>query len=274
VLEVAGVPAAVHLWFHLGPVATWHSTAYDQRLAATSAGSIIMWWAHERIFAGQVPRLVDLMPGHNPLKDRLGPDRAPILMLEATSRTLVSGVTFPVAHQARRVGRGLGYRLRAHRRRPVTPARPGPRRPRPATPVEVRPGTRGPQVEPLELDPGLRRFLAVAGGHPSPEAMAERWAEQDSWWRVGERPRALVRLGPPRPEPGPRPVREIVLLPGAQDDVREVLAGVASAVGEPLVADLAAGDDAEDAEDAGGFARLYRSVVPWPERAGRPGRRP
>jgi hypothetical protein len=102
------------------------------------------------------------------------------------------GVTFPVAHQARRVGRGLGYRLRAHRRRPVAPARPGPRRPRPATPVEVRPGTQGPKVEPLELDPGLRRFLAVAGGHPSPEAMAERWAEQDSWWRVGERPRATT----------------------------------------------------------------------------------
>jgi hypothetical protein len=274
VLLVAGVPAAVHLWFHLGPVATWHSTAYDQRLAATSAGTIIMWWAHERIFASSAPRVVDLMPGHNPLKDRLGPDRAPILMLEAARRTLVSGVSFPVARESRRLGRGAAFRLRARLRSPGSGGRSGPRQPGPARPVKASPGPPGPPVAPLELDPGLRRFLAVAGGHASPEAMAKRWTEKDTWWRVGERPRALVRLGPPHS--GPRPVREIVLLPGVEDDVREVLAGVAGAVGEPVVADLPATETEAEAEeeDAGGFARLVRSVVPWPARAPAPERRP
>jgi hypothetical protein len=266
VLVVAGVPAAVHLWFHLGPVASWHSTAYDQRLAATSAGSIIMWWAHERIFASSPPRVVDLLPGYNPLKDRLGPDRAPILMLEATRRTLVSGVSFPVAHRSRRLGRGVAYRLRSRLRTTAPPRLAARRRPKPARSIVASPGEAGPSVTRLELDAGLRRFLAVAGGHPSPEAMAQRWTEHDSWWLVGEEPRALVRLGPP--QPGPRPVREIVLLPGSGDEqVPEVLAGTASAVGEPVVADLL------DEEDDGGFARLYRSAVPWPARARGPARR-
>jgi hypothetical protein len=258
VLLVAGVPAAVHLWFHLGPVATWHSTAYDQRLAATSAGSIIMWWAHERVFADSTPRLVDLMPGHNVLKDRLGPDRAPILMLEATRRTLVSGVAFPLARESRRLGHGARFRVRSRLRRPR--ARSGPRRPGRSHQLAASPGAPGPPAAPLELDPGLRRFLAVVGGHPSPEAMARGWTERDSWWRVGPGagPQALVRLGPRHA--GPRPVREIVLLPDAGDDVREVLAGMASAVGEQVVADL----PEEEQEEAGGFARLYRSVVPWP----------
>ena len=272
VLLVAGRPAAVHLWFHLGPVATWHSTAYDQRLAATSAGTIIMWWAHERIFASAAPRVVDLMPGHNPLKDRLGPDRAPILMLEAARRTLVSGASFPVARESRRLSRGAAYRLRSRLRSAGTGGRPGPRQAGPARPVAASPGGPGPPVAPLELDPGLRRFLAVAGGHASPEAMAQRWTEEDSWWQVGDGPRALVRLGPSHP--GPRSVREIVLLPGVQDDVREVLAGVASAVGEPVVADLPATEGEQAEEDAGGFARLVRSVVPWPAQARPPGRRP
>jgi Acetyltransferase (GNAT) domain len=211
VLLIAGVPAAVHLWSHLGPVATWHSTAYDQRLAATSAGSSIMWWAHERIFAGATPRLLDLMPGHNLLKDRLGPDRAPIVMLEASRRTLVSGVSFPVAHTSRRLGRGVAYRLRARRRAPASRPPAGRGQAGPVQAIAASPGEPGPSVAPLELDPGVRRFLAVAGGHPSPEAMAARWAERDSWWRVGDEPQASVRLGPPHS--GRRPVREIVLLP-------------------------------------------------------------
>jgi Acetyltransferase (GNAT) domain len=145
VLLIAGVPAAVHLWSHLGPVATWHSTAYDQRLAATSAGSSIMWWAHERIFAGATPRLLDLMPGHNLLKDRLGPDRAPIVMLEASRRTLVSGSASrsPTPRAASAGASPTACAPAAGRRPPgrrPAGARPGPsRRSRPA------PASRGPR---------------------------------------------------------------------------------------------------------------------------------
>jgi hypothetical protein len=51
------------------------------------------------------------------------------------------------------------------------------------------------------------------------------------------------------------------------DHVPEVLAGMASAVGEPVVA-----EPPDEEDDAGGFARLYRSVVPWPARTGDPAR--
>jgi hypothetical protein len=93
VLRVTGRPAAAHIWFRLGSVATWLETAYDQRLAAIGPGSILMWWSQERIFADSPPGVVDFIPGHNPQKDRLGPDRSAIVILEAARRTLVSGAT-------------------------------------------------------------------------------------------------------------------------------------------------------------------------------------
>jgi hypothetical protein len=264
VLRVAGVPAAAHVWFRVGPVATWLSTAYDQRLAAVSPGSILMWRAQECLFAESPPRLLDFMPGDNPQKDRLSPDRAPLLLVEAARRTLVSGATFP----ARRRARDLLPRAIRRLRRAVTPRPPA--RPRPAARahhLEVAPGSGTLPAAPLELDTTRRRALAVLGGHASPEAMAERWQQGDSWWLVGERPSALVRLG----ALGSAAVAalELVLLEAGALPVEALLAAVATTVGATVKADLPAGCLAEpgagEAEgESGDPIPVHQAVLPWP----------
>ena len=77
VLRLDGQPAAAEVWFRLGQVATSLGTAYDKRMAALGPGSIIAWWAQERLFAEAVPGLIDHLPGYGPQKDQLGPDRSP-----------------------------------------------------------------------------------------------------------------------------------------------------------------------------------------------------
>jgi Acetyltransferase (GNAT) domain len=263
VLRVAGVPAAAHVWFRIGQVATWLSTAYDQRLAAVSPGSILMWRAQERLFAESPPHLLDFMPGDNPQKDRLSPDRTPLLLVEAARRTIASGVTFPVRRRARDLlPRALRRLRRAASRRPA--ARPGP--PVRARHLEVAPGSGTLPAAPLELDATGRRALAVLGGHASPEAMAERWHEGDSWWLVGERPSALVRLG----TLGSAAVAalELVLLEPGVLPVEALLA-VATAVGATVKADLPADCLAEpEAGEADGQPGapipVHEAVLPWP----------
>jgi hypothetical protein len=236
VLRLDGQPAAAEVWFRLGPVATSLGTAYDQRMAALGPGSIIAWWAQERLFAEAVPGLVDHLPGYGPQKDQLGPDRTPIVEVEAARRTVVSGVTFPVRRQLRylaprvagrvqRRARRLGRRAGAARRRRAAPARA----------VEIAPGLRPLPAEPLALDQSMRRFLAVAGGHPNPTAMTRGWQPTDTWWRVGAEPVALVRLGGTGDR---RVVREVVLLRDDHAPLTEVLAGLGATIGAPLAADL------------------------------------
>jgi hypothetical protein len=268
VLRVAGVPAAAHIWFRLGPVVTWLETAYDQRLSAIGPGSILMWRSQERIFAESPPRVVDFIPGHNPQKDRLGPDRTPIVVLEAARRTLVSGVTFPVRRQARFVVPAVTLRVRRKLRglRPA-PARPAAR----ARTVELggplRPGGDEPPVAELELDASVRRFLAAVTGHHSPDAMAEQWAQADSWWRVGVQPLALVRLGAAQ---GPaRQVREVVLFEAAVTRLAEVLAALAAGLAAPVGVDLAS-DDPADPEAAP--VPVAVALLPWPDRDADPWR--
>jgi CelD/BcsL family acetyltransferase involved in cellulose biosynthesis len=264
VLRVAGVPAAAHIWFRVGPVVTWLETAYDQRLSALGPGTILMWWSQERLFQEAAPRVVDFIPGHNPQKDRLGPDRTPIVILEAVRRTLVSGATFPVQRQARYVLPAVAFRVR----RKLSSLRPaGPAGHDAARTVEVAPGGGEEAVTELELGASFRRLLAAVTGHHSPDAMASTWPPGDSWWRVGDRPRALVRLGAPTATSEARPVREIVLFQATSDQVQEVLAAVATAVGGPVRADLTAAEDA--AEDAAGAATpipVTQAMLPWPER--------
>jgi CelD/BcsL family acetyltransferase involved in cellulose biosynthesis len=268
VLRLDGQPAAAEVWFRLGEVVISLGTAYDQRLAALSPGSIIAWWAQERLFAEAVPRLIDNLPGYGPQKDQLGPDRFPILEVEAARRTVVSGVTFPVRRQVRyaaprvagRVRRRLG---RLGRRAASTRGGRG----GPARTLEIAPGPRPLPAERLELDQPTRRFLAVAGGHPNPTAMTRCWGPADSWWRVGVEPLALVRLGAAGDR---RVVREVVLL-GDGAPLTEVLAGLGAAVGVPLTADL-------PAEHGQGGSRTSRPPIPvrrpvlgWPRRGrGRP----
>jgi CelD/BcsL family acetyltransferase involved in cellulose biosynthesis len=259
VLRVAGVPAAVHIWFRLGPVATWLETAYDQRLSALGPGTILMWWSQERIFRESVPGVVDFIPGHNPQKDRLGPDRTPIVVLEAARRTLVSGATFPVRRQVRYVAPAVA--LRARRKlaglRPSAPAGAAD----PGRAVEVASGDGGQPVAELELDASVRRFLAAVTGHHSPDAMAGAWAEGDSWWRVGNGPTALARVGHGNGDDDgvARLVREVVLFAAADGDVGQVLASLAGGLDAALQAPQ---------------VTVGRALLPWPRRDADPWRPP
>jgi CelD/BcsL family acetyltransferase involved in cellulose biosynthesis len=261
VLRVADVPAAGHVWFRVGPVAIWLSTAYDQRLAAISSGSILMWRAQERLFAESPVEVVDLLPGDNPQKDRLSPDRTPLLLIEAVRRTQVSGVTFPVRRQVRY----LAPRVVARARRKLagrgaeTPPSPAPRVRR----VRAAPGDGGLPAAPLELDTAHRRALAALTGHASPEAMAQSWRDGDRWWLVGSgQPVAAVRVA--AATDGPVDVRELLLLPPGGVPVEEVLAAVAGAVAAPVVAELPT--EAADGS-MGEPIPVGAAVLPWPSPA-------
>jgi hypothetical protein len=254
VLRVAGVPAAAELWFRLGDVASGPSTVYDRRMAALGPGSIIVWWAQERIFAeAPAPRLIDLLPGANPLKERLTPDRPPLLIVEAARRTVVSGASFPVRRRVRSVGQAAASRALtwARRTRARWPSRPrAPRGGLPTTGVRVLelPPTRPTlPVRRLEPDVPLLRFLAVAGGHRSPEAMARTWPAGDTWWRIGEDV-ALLRLG----DAGS--VREVVLLRDGTVEVEGLIGALAAAIGTPVRAALP--------------VPVHQAVLPWPAEAG------
>jgi hypothetical protein len=272
VLRVAGVPAAAHVWFRIGDVATWLSTAYDLRLAAVSPGSILMWRAQESLFGESPPRLLDFMPGDNPQKDRLSPDRAPLLLVEAARRTVATGVTFPVRQRVRDVLPRAVRRLRRGRDpRPAEPPRPVVR----TRHVEVAPGAGTLPAAALELDTTRRRALAVVCGHASPEAMAERWNQGDSWWLVGEPPVALVRLG--AVVGALAAALELVLLEPGALPVEPLLGAVATTVGATVTADLPeAGVAAPEAGSADGEPRapqgklpgtpipVRQAVLPWP----------
>lgn len=254
-LRLGGIPAAGHVWFRVGPVAIWLSTAYDQRLAAVSPGSILMWRAQERLFTESPLRLVDLLPGDNPQKNRLAPDRAPLLLVEAARRTLVSGVTFPLRSQARYAGRRVVRRLRrraASQPSTVLDSAVGVRS------VEVAPGNGGLPAAPLELDTACRRALAILGGYASPEAMASQWQQGDRWWLVGERPVAVARVG--AVTSAPVPVRELVLLGAADGPVDPLLGALATRIGVAVRADL----PAEAGGEPGVPIPVREGVLPWP----------
>jgi CelD/BcsL family acetyltransferase involved in cellulose biosynthesis len=261
VLRLDGQPAAAEVWFRLGQVVTCFGTAYDQRMAALGPGSIVAWWAQERLFAEAVPGLVDHLPGYGPQKDQLGPDRSPIVEVEAARRTVVSGVTFPVRRQVRYVAPRVAGRVRrrvGRLRRLAAAARR--RRTGPARAVEIAPGPRPLPAEPLGLDQSMRRFLAVAGGHPNPTTMTRGWQQADTWWRVGAEPVALVRLGSTGDR---RVVREVVLL---RDDVplTEVLAGLGATIGASLAADLPSEHGHGGSHTNRPPIAVQRAVLDWP----------
>jgi hypothetical protein len=198
--------------------------------------------------------VVDFIPGHNPQKDRLGPDRTPIVVLEAARRTLVSGATFPVRRQVRFVAPAVAGRARRKLAglRPTPPAAAAD----PGHAVAVAAGD-GAAVAELELDASVRRFLAAVTGHHSPDAMAGRWAEGDSWWRVGEGPLALARVGAANGDGAGRPVRELVLFEAADDRVEELVAALAGGLEGPLAAP---------------GVSVGRALLPWPARDADPWR--
>ena len=257
VLRVAGVPAAAEIWFRLGRVASVPSMVYDRRLAALGPGSIVVWLAQERAFAESPPSVIDHLPGDNPLKDRIATDRPPLLLVEAVRRAAVAGASFTLRSRARTVGQAAAGRalaeLRRARPRRRSRSRPGGRR------LRVEPAPTGLPAARLELDAPRRRFLAVTGSHRSPAAMASTWVQGDSWWRVGEEPAALVRLG--AGEEDSAPVREVVLVHAGPERVEELVGAVAAAVGMPLRLDLPCGDRPDDGLRP---VPVHRALLPWP----------
>jgi hypothetical protein len=260
VLRIAGIPAAAELWFRVGDAVFATSTAYDRRLAAVAPGSIIAWWAQERIFAESPPRLVDLLPGDNSQKERLASDRTPLLNVEAARRTLVSGASFPLRRRLRHLGPVAASiaraRLRRVRRRRASRARPPLQ---PTRPLVLTPGQASLPVVGLELDGWVRRYLAVAGGHRSPEAMATSWPPQDRWWQVGQEPLALIRAG--NPDPTTLQAHEVVLVQAHPDQLQQLLAALAGALGVRVQAALAASDGHGP---PGQPIPVHQAPLPWP----------
>ena len=111
----------------------------------------------------------------------------------------------------------------------------------------------------LELDASARRFLAAVTGHHSPDAMAAGWAEGDTWWRVGDRPLALARVGATDGDGAARPARELVLFEAADGQVGQVLSALAGGLGAPLEAPA---------------VTVGRALLPWPQRDADPWQAP
>jgi hypothetical protein len=259
VLSIAGRPAAAELWFRLGDAASGMSTVYDAQMAAVGPGSIIAWWAQERIFAEPTPpRLIDLLPGHNAQKDRLAPDRTPLLIVEAARHTLVSGASLPLRRHARVARRAAAGRLIALARQARARARSS------ETGTVVREVTLPPAqgslaVVEVELDGPRRRFLAVAGGHRSPEAMASTWSTQDRWWQVGPQPLALIRVTPSHP--GTLRAREVVLVAAAPHQLQDLLQALAAGLEATLQAALPASNGQGQ---PGQPIPIHQAPLPWP----------
>jgi hypothetical protein len=112
----------------------------------------------------------------------------------------------------------------------------------------------------VELDGPRRRFLAVAGSHRSPEAMASTWNPQDRWWQIGPQPLALVRVAPG--QPGTLQAREVVLVAAAPDRLQELLQALAAGLGVTLQAALPAGGGQGQ---PGQPIPVHQAPLPWPD---------
>jgi len=225
VLEVAGVPAAAIAWFHLGDVAVAYSTVYDARMAAVSPGTILMWRSHEEIFAERVPAVCDLLPGHGAQKDQLGPDRTPLVVLEARRGARIAGLGRGLARAAKGIARRVAGAAGEKKAAPA-PARFHAEVPWPDAADAVNADEAPAPVVFLEPGPREEMLLAVAAGAPSPKRLREGWEEGDRWVAVGDPAFALVRVG------ADGTIREVVLGPGATpaiDDLRPVARALAAA---------------------------------------------
>lgn len=254
VLTVAGVPAAAIIWFKVGAGLFAYSTVYDVRLAALSAGTVVMWEAHERLFAEGTPRFVDYLPGHGAQKSQLGPDRSPLRSIHATRASKVASLAGAFGRKAKRA---LGAARRA-----VLDGDEAPREeaqaPSKGRDTLFEPAGSGEaSLDKLDLTPPRELFLAVAGGFGSPKKMAEAWSDDDWCYPVGDAPQAIARLAPPPLDEGaPRRVVELVLLEEASP--QELVQSLADALGQPLVASLP--DDEGDAQPA---LLVTRAILPW-----------
>jgi CelD/BcsL family acetyltransferase involved in cellulose biosynthesis len=129
VLHIDDRPAATYLWFRVGAVALWHSTAYDDEFAPLGVGNLAMWRAHEHILTERPddpPALVDLLPTTTAQKLRLAPERPPLLDVEAVRGRPLAAAALPVRALARTARAAATGRLRARTRgRTAAPTPPG-----------------------------------------------------------------------------------------------------------------------------------------------------
>lgn len=230
VMRVADRPAAAIIWFRVGAVAIAYSTVYDQRLAALSAGTIVMWQAHESILATPGVELIDYLPGHGAQKDQLGTERPPLQRIEAVRKTLIAGTWVPLKRSLRHVAAQAVQRLRG--KKPTQPPEPVVRaQPGTIELVEAAVASPWPGAALEALDPQQELFLAVAGGHVSPAAMSRRWNAGDGWWQLGrERPVAFARIG--TTDGGARPLRELVTVEPVE--LAQAAAALAAVLHEPV----------------------------------------
>ncbi|MFN7966686.1 MAG: GNAT family N-acetyltransferase [Acidobacteriota bacterium] len=193
-MRVANVPAAAIVWFRVGSVAIAYSTVYDQRLAALSAGTIVMWHAHEVLLGAGEIALIDYLPGRGPQKDHLGLETPPLQRLEATRRSMVGGWISPLKRIMRRAASAAAQRVRDSRR--DTASTEESRLVACRSQAVLPDNGHSPAQWVSELDPRTELFLTVAGGYNSPAAMIRTWNDGDQWWRVGgDAPSAFVRVG-------------------------------------------------------------------------------
>lgn len=203
ILRVDGVPAAMHLWFRIGDVATWHSTAYDERYAALGIGTVVQWQAQESVLsepwpAGTRPRLIDLMPTRTPQKLRLAPERPALWDIEAVRERPLLAATLPARGFGRATRMSLQQHVRVRRGRTPDTG--------PATVVTslIEPDLHGPPLDPhtptskddpvREAGPQDNRPIALACGYRGTDTVETGRARGERWWLVGEHPHTLVHI--------------------------------------------------------------------------------
>lgn len=262
-LAVSGVRAATIVWLRVGTAAIAYSTVYDERLAALSAGTIVMWRAHESLYAEGPVELFDYLPGHGPQKDQLATERPVLWNLGAARRAIVpvSGLGSQVRRAASRIKRAVESR-RPNGAKPEasgTSGAPGEKvSGRFPYPPDGEPGLAGgpPAVAELGPDPVSELYLCIACGFTSPKRQRETWLEGDVWYALDDPPRVLVRLG--ASDAGScRPVRELVLV---GDDIapEAALAAFASGLRSPIVTAAEAGCGEPSP------VPVHRAPLPWP----------
>ncbi len=261
-LRVADVPTAAIVWFRLGDVAVAYSTVYQQQMAALSAGTVVMWWAHEKIFAEDRPALIDYLPGRGSQKDQLGPIKDPVLVFDAVKKSLVSGWTAPLKAKARsaagRISRMVGSKKEEGgfpSRDPVAVCR---------ITIDASDPSDDAHCEALELCPKSELFLTVCGGFASPKRMKDQWEEGDSWWLYsrGGRVVAVLRVGEVIERESV--LREVVLVDATESSLERVLAVTAHAVGASIRAEVEPSFIAGGESGEGRPVPVHRALLPWP----------
>jgi hypothetical protein len=262
-MSISGVDVACLVSFRIGGVVTLYSETYDERLAAASPGSILIWDAIRRSVIEFDPKVVDFLPGRGPQKNILGTDRPRLIRLDAIRPRPLHRITVPVRRNVQRTAGAASARLRGilRKRRQIAVSTPARMRNVRVKPGPLRPGARAYPLK--QLDRRTEMFLVVSGGHTGIDRMSAQWSDGDQWWvisRDGHPLSACLRVGIGEASLGNvRPVREIVFAPEEDLSVEEVLQIAAVGAGVSLEASVP--DPA--GELRGAPIPVHRAPIPW-----------